>query len=85
MSFAIANTDAEGDATTMTWSGLPTFLSFLSPTLANNTAVTAAQAGKHSVGMRVCDVWNACTSSSFILWIDQAPVVSAGIPTVTCI
>lgn len=63
--FLIAVTDAEGDVTTTTAVDPPTFLTWTTPSFNNNTVTTAAHAGIHTIAMRVCDVWNACTIESF--------------------
>lgn len=77
--------DVDGDATTITYENGPAWLAFTSPTTSNGSAITAAQAGNWSVAMKVCDTWNACSVSSYVLWINQVPVINAGIPAVTCI
>ena len=70
VSYAIASTDADGDAMTITYENGPAWLNFASPTQSNNTAIAAIHAGNWSVAMKVCDTWNACTVNSFVLWIN---------------
>lgn len=70
ISYSTPVTDANGDGTQVTFSSGPAFLSFTPNVLTNGSTTTAAQAGNYSVAMEVCDVWNACTVSSFELWID---------------
>jgi len=36
----------------------------------NSSALVPADAGDHSIAMRVCDIWNACTTESFKLTIN---------------
>jgi hypothetical protein len=68
--FLIAVTDAEGDVTTTTAVDPPSFVTFTAPSFNNNTVTTVANAGIHTIAMRVCDVWNACTIESFRLIIN---------------
>ena len=85
ISLSYTTTDADGDAMTITYQAGPSWLAFSSPVQSNNTAITAIQAGNFSVTMEVCDSWGACTVSSFVLWINQQPVINAGIAPVTCV
>jgi len=51
VSYAIAASDADADAYTITFNSGPAWLTFASPTQTNSSAVTAAQAGNYSVAM----------------------------------
>jgi len=87
ISITLACTDADaGDSCTMNSKVLPGFVTFSTPTISAAAATTtAANAGDHAVSMETCDTWNVCTVKSFVLRINQVPVVDQGIPDVTCV
>ena len=70
VAFTIAVTDIDGDTTTTTAIDPPAFMSWTAPTFTNSTGLVAANAGVHSIAMKVCDVWGLCTEDSFKLTIN---------------
>lgn len=80
--FSIAVTDPDGDTTTTTAIDPPSFMTWTTPSFINGSAPIA---GDYTIAMRVCDVWNLCTTESFKLTINQKPVLTTAIPDVTCI
>ena len=82
IAFSIAVVDAEGDVTTTTAVDPPAFVTWATPTFTNNTGMAVGDAGEHTIAMKVCDVWGACTEESFLLVINQKPYVNTAIPNV---
>ena len=61
------------------------FLTFASPSLTAAVSTTLpSDAGTHSISATVCDEWNACTTQSFKVTINQVPTVDQGMGDQTC-
>lgn len=70
VAFSVPVTDADGDTTTTTAVDPPSFMSFTAPAFINGSALLVANAGEHTIAMKVCDVWGLCTEQSFLLTIN---------------
>ena len=67
VSFSISVTDLDGDVTTTIALDPPSFMTWNTPIFTNGSALVA---GDYTIAMRVCDIWNACTTESFKLTIN---------------
>lgn len=85
IAITIAVSDPDLDTTTTTAIDPPAFVTWTSPTFTNGSALVVANAGTHSIAMKVCDIWGLCTEESFDLTINQKPYLNAPIADTTCI
>ncbi len=86
VAFLIAVNDPNvGDTTTTTAIDPPAFMTWTTPTFTNSSGLIVANAGTHSIAMKVCDNWGLCTEESFKLTINQKPYLNAPIADTTCI
>jgi len=61
VAFTIGVSDPDGDTTTTTAIDPSAFMTWTAPTFTNGTGLVVANAGVHSIAMKVCDIWGLCS------------------------